>query len=209
MTPSLIGRRHLAALPLLLPAGCAVAQGGAAATTPAQMRGPFYPVDWTGDADADLVQVTGEAARAEGQVAHLRGRLMAVDGTPLSGARIEIWQCDARGIYRHPNDRTAQRDRGFQGRGRLLTGADGGFAFRTIRPVVYPGRTPHIHVLVEAPGRPPLITQLYVEGEPGNARDGLFNRLSPTARERVLLRPIPADRIEPGALLAERDIILA
>lgn len=207
MTPFLIGRRHLAALPLLLSAGCASAQ--AAAATPPQALGPFYPTDWSGDADADLVRVTGEAAQAQGTVTHLRGRLRAADGTPLAGARVEIWQCDARGIYRHPRDREAQRDMGFQGRGRLLTGADGGFAFRTIRPAVYPGRTPHIHVLVAAPGRPPLVTQLYVDGEPGNARDGLFNRLSPAAREMVLLRPIPAERIEAGALLAERDIILA
>jgi protocatechuate 3,4-dioxygenase beta subunit len=204
ITPRL-GRRPLAAL-ALLPAAPAVAQPFAA--TPAQMLGPFYPLDWFGDADADLVRVTGEAAHAQGTVTHLRGRLRAADGTPLAGARIEIWQCDARGIYRHPRDREAQRDMGFQGRGRLLTAADGSFAFRTIRPVTYPGRTPHIHVLVAAPGRPELITQLYVEGEPGNARDGLFNRLSPAARELVLLRPIPADRIETGALLAERDIIL-
>jgi protocatechuate 3,4-dioxygenase beta subunit len=207
MTPFLIGRRHLAALPLLLPTGCASAQ--VAGATPPQALGPFYPLDWSGDADADLVRVTGEAAQAQGTVTHLRGRLRLADGTPLAGARVEIWQCDARGIYRHPRDREAQRDMGFQGRGRLLTGADGGFAFRTIRPAVYPGRTPHIHVLVAAPGRPPLVTQLYVDGEPGNARDGLFNRLSPQAREMVLLRPIPAERIEAGALLAERDLILA
>lgn len=206
MTPFLIGRRHLAALSLTLPAGCAAAQ--AAGTTPPQMLGPFYPTDWSGDADADLVRVTGEAAQAQGTVTHLRGRLRLADGTPLSGARVEIWQCDARGIYRHPRDREAQRDMGFQGRGRLVTGADGGFAFRTIRPVTYPGRTPHIHVLVSAPGRPQLVTQLYVDGEPGNARDMLFNRLSPEAREMVLLRPVAAERIEAGALLAERDIIL-
>ncbi|HEV7457190.1 MAG TPA: hypothetical protein VGN96_10470 [Roseococcus sp.] len=209
MTPSLIGRRHLAALPLMLAAGCTHAQTAQAGTTPPQMLGPFYPVDWGGDADADLVRVTGEAAAAQGQVTHLRGRLRAVDGTPLAGARVEIWQCDANGVYRHPRDREALRDTGFQGRGRLLTGADGSFAFRTIRPVTYPGRTPHIHVLVAAPGRPPLVTQLYVEGEPGNARDRLFNGLSPAARELVLLRPLPADRIETGALLAERDLILA
>ena len=155
------------------------------------------------------MRVTGEAAQAQGIVTHLRGRLLALDGTPLAGARIEIWQCDAWGIYRHPRDREAERDMGFQGRGRTMAGPDGAFAFRTIRPVTYPGRTPHIHVLVAAPGRPELITQLYVAGEPGNARDGLFNRLSPAAREMVLLRPIPAERIEPGALLAERDLILA
>ena len=205
-TPPLLGRRTLAAL-ALLPAACAAAQTPGA--TPRQTAGPFYPTDWSGDADADLVRVTGAAAQAQGTITHLRGRLLAADGRPLSGARIEIWQCDALGVYRHPRDREAQRDMGFQGRGRMLVNADGGFAFRTIRPVAYPGRTPHIHVLVAAPGRPELITQLYVADDPGNARDGLFNRLSEPAREMVLLRPQAADRIEPGALLAERDIILA
>jgi protocatechuate 3,4-dioxygenase, beta subunit len=204
MTPSL-GRRPLAAL-LLLPAACARAQP--AGLTPPQSTGPFYPTDWSGDSDADLVRVTGEAAQAQGVVTHLRGRLRGADGTPLAGARIEIWQCDSLGIYRHPRDREALRDLGFQGRGRAVTAADGSYAFRTIRPVVYPGRTPHIHVLVAAPSRRELVTQFYVADEPGNARDGLFNRLSPAAREMVLLRPIAAERIEPGALLAERDIII-
>ena len=205
-----IGRRHLAAL-ALLPAGCAPGAGQAQATgtTPRQITGPFYPVDWSGDADADLVRVTGEAAQAQGTVTHLRGRLLATDGTPLAGARVEIWQCDAQGVYRHPRDREAARDMGFQGRGRMLAGDDGSYAFRTIRPVPYPGRTPHIHVLVNAPGRRELITQLYLDGEPGNARDFIFNRLDPAAREAVTLRPIQAERIEAGAWLAERDIILA
>ena len=208
-TPRLIGRRSLTGSLALLAPACAQAQAPAPGATPRQMTGPFYPTDWSGDADADLVRVTGEAAQAQGVVTHLRGRLLALDGTPLSGARIEIWQCDARGIYRHPRDRETDRDSAFQGRGRMLAGRDGGFAFRTIRPAVYPGRTPHIHVLVSAPGRPELITQLYLEGEALNARDGLFNRLSPAAREMVLLRPQPAESIERGALLAERDIILA
>jgi protocatechuate 3,4-dioxygenase beta subunit len=206
MTPALIGRRHLAALSLTLPAGCAAAQ--AAGVTPPQTLAPFYPLDWSGDADADLVRGTGEAAQAQGTLTHLRGRLRLADGTPLAGARVEIWPCDARGIHRHPRDREAQRDRGFQGRGRLLTGADGGFAFRTIRPVTYPGRTPHIHVLVAEPGRAALVPQLYVDGEPGKARDGPFNRLSPEAREMRLRRPVAAERIGAGALLAERDLIL-
>lgn len=204
-TPSLITRRRLALPVLLLPA-CAAAQAPGA--TPRQMTGPFYPTDWSGDADADLVRVTGEAAQAQGTVTHLRGRLLALDGAPLAGARVEIWQCDALGRYRHPRERDAQRDPGFQGRGRMQVGEDGRFAFRTIRPVAYPGRTPHIHVLVAAPGRPEFITQLYLDGEPANAQDFLFARLSPAAREMVLMRPQPAERIEAGALLAERDIIL-
>ena len=203
--PHSLRRRHLAAL-ALLPAGCAVAQAPGA--TPRQITGPFYPTDWTGDADADLVRVTGEAAQALGVVTHLRGRLRALDGTALAGAQVEIWQCDARGLYRHPREREGARDPGFQGRGRLLTGADGSFAFRTIRPVPYPGRTPHIHVLVRAPGRPELVTQLFLDGEPGNARDFLFNRLDAAGREALLLRPVPAEGLEPGAWVAERDIVL-
>lgn len=205
-TPAALpSRRHLAAL-ALLPAGCAQAQPAGA--TPRQTTGPFYPTDWSGDADADLVRVMGEAAQAQGIVTHLRGRLLGLDGQPLAGARIEIWQCDARGVYRHPRDREAARDMGFQGRGRAEVGADGRFAFRTIRPVPYPGRTPHIHVLVAAPGRRELVTQLYLDGEAGNARDFIFSRLDAAAREAVTLRPVPAERIEAGALLAERDIIL-
>ena len=205
ITPPILGRRAL--VTTLLFAGCASAQ--TTGVTPRQAAGPFYPTDWSGDADADLVRVTGAAAHAQGQVTHLRGRLRAADGAPLAGARIEIWQCDARGIYRHPRDREAERDGGFQGRGRLISGADGAFAFRTIRPVIYAGRAPHIHVLVAAPGRPELVTQLYLAEDPGNARDFLFSRLSGAAREMVLLRPAPADGIEPGALLAERDLILS
>ncbi|GGC66763.1 hypothetical protein GCM10011504_50930 [Siccirubricoccus deserti] len=91
-----------------------------------------------------------------------------------------------------------------------MTGSDGGYAFRTIRPVPYPGRTPHIHVAVTAPGRAPLVTQFYLAGEPLNERDGLFNALrDPRQREALLLRVEPADRLEPGALRASRDIVLA
>lgn len=198
-------RRALLALAAPV-AGCALAQQPG--TTPRQTAGPFYPHDWGGDADADLVRVTGEAVQAQGVVTHLRGRLRGLDGAALAGARVEIWQCDARGVYRHPRDREAMRDMGFQGRGRLLTGADGGFAFRTIRPVAYPGRTPHIHVLVNAPGLRELVTQFYVDGEPGNARDLIYGRLDSAAREAVTLRPVPAERIEAGAWLAERDIVV-
>ena len=187
-------------------AACAVSQQPG--TTPRQMTGSFYPTDWSGDADADLVRVTGEAAQAQGVVTHLRGQLRGLDGIPLARARVEIWQCDALGVYRHPRDREAMRDMGFQGRGRLVTGPDGGFAFRTIRPVPYPGRTPHIHVLVRAPGWAELVTQLYLDGEPGNARDFIFSRLDAAGREAVTLRPVPAERLEAGAWLAERDIVL-
>lgn len=216
-TPHLAGRRHFAfgAAALAATAGTwrgsgAAAQGTAPVVTPRQITGPFYPVDWLGDADSDLVRVTGAEAEARGTVTHLRGRVLDARGQPVAGAAVEIWQCDANGLYVHPNDRPGARDAGFQGRGRMAVGTDGGFAFRTIRPVAYPGRTPHIHVLVAAPGRPgPLITQLYVAGEPLNDGDRLFNSVrDPRQRDALLLRLAPADRIERGALLAERDIVL-
>ena len=72
------------------------------------------------------------------------------------------WQADARGVYLHPADPGfSRRDANFQGYGRTVTGPDGGYAFRTIRPVPYAGRAPHIHVGVAAPGRAPLVTQLW------------------------------------------------
>lgn len=176
--------------------------------TPRQSLGPFYPVDWSGDADNDLVIVRGEAARALGQVAHVRGRVVDRDGTPLDGSIVEIWQCDAKGVYRHPRDRGG-RDTGFQGRGSTRAAKDGGWTFRTIRPAPYPGRTPHIHFFVRTPDGRELVTQLYVAGDPGNAGDFLLNSVRDARqRERLIARFDPADRIEPGALLAEFEIVI-
>ena len=215
ITPPLLGRRAMvsgfvaAAAGALPPSSGGGAQAAQLLRTPRQTTGPFYPVDWSGDVDADLVRVAGEAARAQGVVTHLRGRVLDAQGTPVSGAVVEIWQCDAFGHYRHPRDRQDGRDPGFQGRGRVVTGPDGTYAFRTIRPVPYPGRTPHIHAAVAVPGREPLVTQFYVAGEPLNERDGLFNALrDPRQREAVLLHLEPAERIETGALLASRDVVL-
>jgi protocatechuate 3,4-dioxygenase, beta subunit len=217
ITPRLLGRRTFGPVGLALASSAmlpvdrrAAAQSPFLAATPRQTAGPFYPVDWSGDSDADLVRVTGGAAQAQGTVTHLRGRVLDARGEPIAGAVVEIWQCDAFGRYRHPRDRQDGRDAGFQGRGRVAAGPDGGFAFRTIRPVAYPGRTPHIHVAVAAAGRrEPLVTQFYVAGEPLNERDGLFNAIrDPRQRDAVLLRLGPADRVEPGALLATRDIVL-
>src|SRR4051812_35859249 len=141
ITPSLLGRRLVvsglaaATAGASLPTAAGLAQTTSLLPTPRQTAGPFYPVDWSGDVDADLVRVAGEAARAQGVVTHLRGRVLDAQGTPVSGAMVEIWQCDAFGRYRHPRDRQDGRDPGFQGRGRVVTGPDGTYAFRTIRPV--------------------------------------------------------------------------
>ncbi len=180
-------------------------------TTPGQMEGPFYPVDWLGDTDNDLVIVTGEAARSLGQVVHLDGHVRDIAGNPVGDAMIEIWQCDARGVYRHPGDNRGERqpDPGFQGRGRTRTDAAGKYSFRTIRPVPYPGRTPHIHFAVVPRDGRSLITQMYVFGEDLNARDGLFNAIpAGPQRESVLVRLERANGIEAGALAGTFDIVI-
>jgi protocatechuate 3,4-dioxygenase beta subunit len=207
MTNRPLLRRPLLGAALLLPLP-ALAQTRVA--TPAQMQGPYYPATFPADTDADLVRVQGAAAQAMGTVAHLRGRVMDVAGNPVAGAQVEIWQCDAQGIYRHPRAANTDRfDPNFQGYGRVLTDATGAYAFRTLRPAAYPGRTPHIHVQVTRPGRAVFITQFYVAGEPLNERDGLLNRIRDArAREAVILPFLPADRIEQGALLAQGDIVL-
>ena len=217
LTPQ-IGRRHvvggiaaLAAVSLTPNASRALAAPKGLIATPPQTEGPFYPTDWTGDVDNDLVIVKGEAARAQGQITHILGRVLDTSGSPVPGAAIEIWQCDATGIYRHPRDTHwfRSRDAGFQGRGRARADARGAYAFRTIRPVAYPGRTPHVHFAVVAPGRAPLVTQMYVAGEPLNANDGILNAIRDARqRESVIVRLEPGERIESQALVGTFDIVL-
>jgi protocatechuate 3,4-dioxygenase beta subunit len=183
------------------------------AVTPRQTEGPFYPEDWTGDIDNDLVLVKGEAAKALGHVTHVTGKILDASGQPIRNAEVEIWQCDANGVYRHPRDTSwfskRERDPGFQSRGRMLTDAEGNYSFRTIKPVAYPGRTPHIHFKIAAPGNEPLITQMYVAGDPGNERDGILNRLSDKERASVIVALEEADRLEQGALAGVFNIVLA
>ena len=146
--------------------------------TPGQATGPFYPVVPPLHKDNDLTQVEGRSGRAAGQISDLYGRVVEVDGRPVAGARVEIWQCDVNGRYRHPQDRqSVDEDPNFQGFGHTVTDADGQYRFRTIRPVPYPGRTPHIHAAVFRDDDVPFVTQIYVAGEPLNEGDFLFRRV--------------------------------
>jgi protocatechuate 3,4-dioxygenase beta subunit len=155
----------------------------ARAATPSQTEGPFYPVRLPEDSDNDLLR-NGTLNYRGGQPTWVDGIVTDLDGKPLRGAQVEIWQCDANGHYHHPGDR-GHADEAFQGFGRVTVGADGSYRFHTIRPVPYTGRTPHIHVKVKLGTRELLTTQLYVAGEPGNARDFLWRNLSPVARDAV------------------------
>ena len=213
-TPQLRRRRFIVTgaattAALVLP-GRLLAQSGLV-PTPAQTAGPFYPVAFPSDVDNDLVVKRGSEARAEGTVTHVMGRVLGIDGRPIAGATVEIWQCDARGRYLHPGDSGRQpRDSAFQGYGRAVSDADGAYRFRTVRPVPYPGRTPHIHFAVAAPGKRELVTQMYVAGEPLNERDGLYRSIRDTRqRAAVTVRLDPAGGIEAGALAGTFDLVLA
>lgn len=178
--------------------------------TPAQIEGPFHPVRPAPDTDGDLVLVRGRDARATGEVLHVRGRVTDLQGRPVRDALVELWQADARGIYDHPAaPDTARRDPGFQGHGTVRTDAQGRYAFRTIRPGRYPGRTPHLHFKVEAAGLRPLVTQMYFAGEPGNERDFLLGRLGEHERRALVVPFAEAPGIETGGRLGNFDIVLA
>lgn len=195
----------LAASSVLVP-GAALA---ALAPTPRASEGPFYPVRMPRDDDADLVRVEGAVREAGGDILHLAGRVLDDNARPVAGARIEIWQCDANGVYWHPGDRRrASRDTGFQGFGHATADAAGRFAFRTIVPVPYPGRTPHIHVKVLHGGRDRLTTQLYRADHPQNPSDFLFRRLALDARRRVSMAIRPRSASPRPAFETEIDLVI-
>ncbi len=155
--------------------------------TPAQSEGPFYPVQRPQDQDGDLLR-NGTVDYHHGTPAWLDGVITDTAGTPVRGAQIEIWQCDHQGHYHHPGD-GGRADPAFQGYGRVLVDSEGRYRFRTLRPAPYSGRTPHIHVKVSLGMRELLTTQLYVAGDPGNARDFLWRQLRSDADRAALTVP--------------------
>ena len=158
--------------------------------TPSQTEGPFYPVALPQDNDSDLLR-NGTLTYARGQPTWVEGVVSDQDGKPVRGAQVEIWQCDEAGHYHHPRD-GGHADPAFQGFGRVSVDTEGRYRFRTIRPVPYTGRTPHIHVKVKLGSRLLLTTQLYVQGDPGNNRDGLWRSLGSDADRAAVTVPFEA-----------------
>lgn len=163
--------------------GARAQSGGRLRPTPAQTEGPFYPLALPADRDSDLL-AHGAMRYTQGRPAWVEGTVTDLDGRALRGAAVEIWQCDHQGRYHHPGDGD-RADRAFQGFGRVEADAQGRWRFRTIRPVAYGSRAPHIHVKVKLGARELLTTQLYVEGDPGNGRDFVWSRLDPADRAAV------------------------
>jgi protocatechuate 3,4-dioxygenase beta subunit len=188
---------------MLVPGATVVAQNQPA--TPAQPRGPFYPITLPNESDPDLARYGDQSA--EGQPLVVAGRILDRAGAPVGGAKVEIWQTNARGRYHHEKDDSpAPVDPGFQGWGQETTDATGSFRFRTVMPRAYSGRTPHIHFAVTAPGGRPFYTQLYFPDAPENREDLLLQHLSREQQQRLMARiERPAAGGEP---VARFDIVL-
>lgn len=185
--------------------------------TSEQVQGPFYPMLKPLDRDADLTHLRGRRGVAQGQIIHLMGRVVNLQGKPLEGIKLEIWQANVHGRYAHINDTNkAPLDPNFQGYGVQVTDAQGRFRFKTIKPSAYPtgvedwSRPPHIHYY--ATGRhEALTTQMYFPNEPLNAKDRLLQ--SAGAAQSTLIAKVqtagPAVKdMEPNSLIVTWDIVL-
>ena len=165
--------------------------------------GPFYPASswrdkgpFSGDWDADLTRVArnGRIATARGEHMGLQAVVADTEGRLIDNAEVEIWQCDVMQAYRHASVSAAAGsfDEGFQGFGATRSGKDGGFTLRTIKPVPYPGRTPHIHVKLRHASFGELTSQLFIAADPGNARDFLWRGVPQADRSALEMLLVPA-----------------
>ena len=127
----------------------------------------------------------------------------------MLNATVEIWQCDDKGVYIAQGASGGRNDPNFQGFGRFVTGSKGEYYFRTIKPVPYAGRTPHIHVKVKKGGKELLTTQIFINGYPQNKTDGVFSGVrDPLDRELVLVDFKPIKESNIGELSARFDIVV-
>ena len=179
--------------------------------TPKQTEGPFYPDKLPLDTDNDLLILNDSTTPGIGEVSWLGGRILDARGEPIRNALVEIWQCDSTGVYLHTRSGgdLAKRDKNFQCFGRFLTGSTGEYVFRTIKPVPYPGRAPHIHMAVKRKGRKELVTQCYIKGHPGNEKDGVWKSIrDEKARASVTIPFDPLKGSKAGELSARWDVVM-
>lgn len=178
--------------------------------TARQTEGPYYPDHLPLDQDNDLTQILGAQAPASGLVTEFGGRLLDVDGRPVAGSVIELWQADVNGCYIHSRGAPAgkQRDPQFQGYGKIVTNAQGEYRFRTLQPGLYTGRTRHFHIAVNRDGQRLLTTQLYFAGEPQNDTDGVLRRIRDEQQRLSVIREFKP--VSPGAQerVARWDIVV-
>ena len=198
----------LLAAGMLPPMSSALAQGTLRRTQD-QILGPFYPIMSKPNRSGDLTRVPGGAGRAQGQLLIVMGRVIDLNGRPVAGAGIEIWQANSVGRYAHPDDTNpAPLDPNFEGFGAVTTGADGHYQFKTIKPLHYPAapgriRPAHIHFDVRGK-RDELVSQMYFEGDPYIPKDRFLQSVVNPEALIVKLHPSPE---EPDFMVAEFDIV--
>jgi protocatechuate 3,4-dioxygenase beta subunit len=128
--------------------------------TPPLTEGPFYKPKSPRRSNLIEFGMQGEKVVVSGKVTDRKGN-------PVANAQMEVWHADSEGEYDNV---------GFRCRGHFFTEKDGTYKFTAVYPGLYPGRTRHYHIRVQAPSKSPLTTQLFFPGEPGNTRDGIFLR---------------------------------
>ena len=213
-----ISRRHV--LGMLVAVGGLTMSGGVRAVlaqalkrTPGEILGPFYPVLKPLDQDADLTAIAGRPGRAMGQVIYVMGRVVNLQGQPVRGARVELWQANTHGRYDHPSDTNpAPLDPNFQGFAVQTTDGEGRYRFKTVKPGAYPAtpnwmRPPHLHFDVTGKSNR-VITQMYFPGEPLNDKDLLLQNIR-SNKEGLLGKVLPpTPEVEPDSLMVVWDIVL-
>ncbi len=201
-TSSPHSRRQALKATVLLGASAGLAQqvvGKSEPVTPAQTEGPFYP-----DLDNDLTFVASREKRAKGEHLYVHGVVQDTEGKPIANALVDIWQTDHQGIYDHAGDPNQnKKDKNFQSFGRFVTGEDGRYCFKTIKPRHYGDenfqRTPHIHYKIARRGYHEVTTQLYFADEAKlNAKDGLYKRLSKDEQQLVTVARGPIEKASPA-----------
>jgi protocatechuate 3,4-dioxygenase, beta subunit len=202
-----------AALPLFTVRGAFANLLDDLTATPKQTEGPFYPDKLPLDTDNDLIVINDALTPGVGEITHLTGRVLDLKGNPVRNAVVEIWQCDAKGVYLHSLDskpNAAKQDKNFQGFGRFATSSKGEYYFRTIKPVPYSQRpAPHIHVKVKKGGKELLTTQFYIKDHPGNMRDGIYTGVKDAKQRAALTVPFtPIKESKIGEQAATFDIVL-
>ncbi|GAA3116142.1 dioxygenase [Streptosporangium carneum] len=178
-----------------------VVAGAAAGPAAASLQGRTEPLACTPGSSTTIAQTEGPyfkpnsplrsnivPAGAPGTKLTVSGRVYSRSCKPLAQVLLDFWQADNAGTY----DNT-----GFRFRGHLFTDANGAFTLTTLVPGLYPGRTRHIHVKLQAPNRPILTTQLYFPGEPRNNTDTIYDR-------RLLMNV----QTVPGGRTATYDFVL-
>lgn len=176
--------------------------------TPSAAEGPFFPNKLPLDTDNDLLIINDKLTPAVGQVTHLSGSVKDLKGNPVRNALVEIWQVDGNGVYLHSAAPKENQDPNFQGYGRFSTDSKGRYYFRTVKPVTYPGRTPHIHVAVSQKGKRLLTSQCYIEGEVQNEKDFLYNRLNKEQQKLVTIAFNPLPKNENNELTAQWNLVI-